>query len=147
MTPRICPHCHQEMECPFGQFFYCKNDCDLKLKKIPEMVGEVTKPVRYLAEQMGYTVETLKELEKTLQKYYALHVGDDVALTPEGNSLWSQTWGSDGQVDPDSYPYGVGDRGTVLSVDTDFTMIQMLSDKGWWIKLPAKDVHTWFEKV
>jgi len=30
MGDKHCPHCGELMACPFGQFFYCKNDCDKK---------------------------------------------------------------------------------------------------------------------
>ena len=142
----LCPHCKKEMENPFGQYFYCKNECDLKLKKLPEIVSKVTEPIRAMGEASEATAESVRAMTTTLNKAYALRLGEIVKLTQEGSDEWSAIWGHDGKVDPNSYPYRKGDTGEVIKVETNLVTVQMYTNQGWWIRLLTEKTLIWFER-
>jgi len=141
-----CSICGKDMDNPFGQLFFCKNECDLKAKKIPELISKMTAPLRSLGDNAEKCTETIRQMGKVLEKQYLFRQDENVRLTQEGNRIWASSWGSDGQVTPKSYPFKEGDRGYVLEIQNGMTVFAMYGYQKWWIKLRADQVHVWFEK-
>jgi len=135
------------MENPFGQLYYCKNECDLEAKEIPALKSDATAPLQGSTDKIKEAIAAVQQFSDAIRKcMFPFEVNDLVELTDHGDLAWNNSWGSDGKVAPSSYPYAAGDVGTVVHADSLIVKIKMVDHGGWWINLKPKDAKIWFKK-